>query len=45
MNYISLGKTGLKVSAEWRQPQHDDGESEEDTFDRFINNGQFPDRK
>jgi Zn-dependent peptidase ImmA (M78 family) len=35
----------LMPEAEWRQPQHDDGESEEDTFDRFINNGQFPDRK
>jgi hypothetical protein len=35
----------LMPEAEWRQPQHDDGEPEEDTFDRFINNGQFPDRK
>ena len=35
----------LMPEAEWRQPQHDDGGPEEDTFDRFINNGQFPDRK
>ena len=35
----------LMPEAEWRQPQHDDGEPEEDTYDRFINNGQFPDRK
>lgn len=35
----------LMPNAEWRQPQHDDEEPEEDTFDRFINNGQFPDRK
>lgn len=35
----------LMPEAEWRQPQHDDGEPDEDTFDRFINNGQFPDRK
>jgi Zn-dependent peptidase ImmA (M78 family) len=35
----------LMPEAEWRQPQHDDGEPEEDTFDRFINKGQFPDRK
>jgi hypothetical protein len=35
----------LMPEAEWRQPQHDDGEPEEDTFDRFINNGQFPDRR
>jgi len=35
----------LMPEAEWRQPQHDDEEPEEDTFDRFINNGQFPDRK
>lgn len=32
----------LMPEAEWRQPQHDDGEPEEDTFDRFINNGQYP---
>lgn len=35
----------LMPDAEWRQPQHEDGEPEADTFDRFINNGQFPDRK
>lgn len=35
----------LMPEAEWRQPQHDDEDPEEDTFDRFINNGQFPDRK
>ena len=34
----------LMPQAEWRQPQHDDGDPEQDTFDRFINNGQFPDR-
>lgn len=33
----------LMPEAEWRQPQHDDEDPEEDTFDRFINNGQFPD--
>lgn len=32
----------LMPDAEWRQPQHDDEQSEEDTFDRFINNGQYP---
>ncbi len=26
--------------AEWRSPQHDDEEPLEDTFDRFIHNGQ-----
>ena len=25
--------------------RRDDGEPEEDTFDRFINNDQFPDKK
>lgn len=35
----------LMPDAQWRQPQHDDEEPEEDTFDRFINNGQIPDRK
>ena len=32
----------LMPDAEWRQPQHDDEQPEEDTFDRFINNGQLP---
>ncbi len=32
----------LMPDAEWRQPQHDDEQPEEDTFDRFINNGQHP---
>jgi len=31
--------------AEWRRPQHEDGDPEEDTFDRFINNGQPLDRR
>jgi len=35
----------LMPQAEWRQPQHEDAEPEEDAFDRFINNGQFSDRK
>ncbi len=35
----------LLPEAEWQGARHDDEESEEDTFDRFINNGQFPDRK
>ncbi len=30
----------LMPDAEWRSPQHDDEEPLEDTFDRFINNGQ-----
>jgi len=32
----------LMPDAEWQRPQHDDEESEEDTFDRFIRNGQYP---
>lgn len=32
----------LMPDAEWQRPQHDDGEPEEDTFDRFIRNGQHP---
>ncbi len=32
----------LMPDAEWQRPQHDDGEPEEDTFDRFIRNGQYP---
>lgn len=32
----------LMPDAEWQLPQHDDGEPEEDTFDRFIRNGQHP---
>ena len=34
----------LMPDAEWQRPQHDEEESEEDTFDRFIRNGQFPTR-
>ena len=32
----------LMPDAEWQRPQHDDEEAEEDTFDRFIRNGQYP---
>jgi Zn-dependent peptidase ImmA (M78 family) len=32
----------LMPDAEWQRPQHDDKEGEEDTFDRFIRNGQYP---
>ena len=32
----------LMPDAEWQRPQHDDGEPDEDTFDRFIRNGQYP---
>ena len=32
----------LMPDAEWRSPTHEDGEPEEDTFDRFIRNGQYP---
>ena len=32
----------LLPDAEWRRPQHEDEEPEEDTFDRFIRNGQYP---
>ena len=32
----------LMPDAEWQRPEHDDGEPEEDTFDRFIRNGQYP---
>ena len=35
----------LMPDAEWRLPQHDEEEIEEDTFDRFIRNGQLPVRK
>jgi hypothetical protein len=28
--------------AEWRRPQHDEEEPDEDTFDRFIRGGQTP---
>jgi len=34
----------LMPDAEWQRPQHDEEASEEDTFDRFIRNGQFPAR-
>ena len=30
----------LMPDAEWQRPQHDDEEAEEDTFDRFVRNGQ-----
>jgi Zn-dependent peptidase ImmA (M78 family) len=32
----------LLPEAEWQGAHHDDEESEEDTFDRFIRNGQLP---
>ncbi len=32
----------LMPDAEWRLPQHDDEDPLEDTFDRFIRNGQYP---
>lgn len=32
----------LMPDAEWQRPRHDDEEAEEDTFDRFIRNGQNP---
>ncbi len=35
----------LMPDAEWQKPQHDEEEPEEDTFDRFIRNGQFPIKK
>lgn len=35
----------LMPEAEWRMPQHDDEQPEEDTLDRFINSGQLPDKK
>jgi Zn-dependent peptidase ImmA (M78 family) len=35
----------LMPDAEWRMPQHDDELPEEDTVDRFINNGQLPYQK
>ncbi len=34
----------LMPDAEWQRPRHDDEEAEEDTFDRFIRNGQYPAR-
>lgn len=35
---------GLLVlpEAEWQGARHDDEEPEEDTYDRFIRNGQYP---
>lgn len=35
----------LMPDAEWQRPWHGDEEPEEDTFDRFIRNGQFPSKK
>lgn len=32
----------LLPEAEWQGAHHDDEEPEEDTYDRFIRNGQFP---
>lgn len=32
----------LLPEAEWQGARHDDEEPEEDTFDRFIRNGQYP---
>ena len=32
----------LMPDAEWQRPRHDDEDAEEDTFDRFIRNGQYP---
>ncbi|GLR26043.1 ImmA/IrrE family metallo-endopeptidase [Limnobacter litoralis] len=32
----------LMPDAEWQRPRHEDEEAEEDTFDRFIRNGQNP---
>lgn len=32
----------LMPDVDWRSPQHADEEAEEDTFDRFVRNGQFP---
>lgn len=32
----------LMPDAQWQRSQYDDGEPEEDTFDRFIRNGQHP---
>lgn len=32
----------LMPDAEWQRPRHDDEEAEEDSFDRFIRNGQHP---
>lgn len=32
----------LLPEAEWQGAHHDDEESEEDTYDRFIRNGQYP---
>lgn len=34
----------LMPEAEWQRPDHSEGDSEEDTFDRFVRNGQFPSR-
>lgn len=30
--------------AEWQRPRHDDEDAEEDSFDRFVRNGQYPAR-
>jgi len=32
----------LMPDVDWRSPQHADEEAEEDTFDHFVRNGQFP---
>ncbi|ABM59586.1 hypothetical protein [Verminephrobacter eiseniae] len=42
-NQYDYSLTLLSIpDAEWQWPEHDDGEPEEDTFDRFIRNGQYP---
>lgn len=35
----------LLPEAEWQGARHDDEEPEEDTYDRFIRNGQYPVRQ
>ncbi|MFA5531924.1 MAG: hypothetical protein WDA11_14830 [Thiohalomonadaceae bacterium] len=32
----------LLPDAEWRGAHHDDEEPDEDTFDHFVRNGQYP---
>lgn len=36
------GTVQLLPEAEWQGARHDDEEPEEDTYDRFIRNGQYP---
>lgn len=35
----------LMPDADWKRPQHEEADPEEDTFDRFVRNGQTPVRK